>query len=357
MSTYACLFDDATYGFDVGVFDFGTINEVVAETLTASEAVQTQLQTTETDTLTASESIATKIISYPTDTILATEESDVSISTSVSEECDLTDDIALLWTGFDYGLFDTVTFDAVSTVPSTFTKLITTQTDSAVATEVITTQIIPTILDTLEFTDAETTQIATTETDELELSDYRLDGFDIGVFDTLEFDSMVGNTVWTKLIATILDSFPINLERIYTEGQVQYADHFHLTDSVSSQIGITVQESFGTLEVVATQLNLPVQTDSLTLADLSSTILIHAIAESAVFTEMEAVKIVAMVAEHLHNLEAVSTKIFPPTQRDTLVLTELVSADYILILLSHMTDGADLDSSIIDSITLISKVI
>ena len=264
--------------------------------------------------------------------------------------------------GFDVGVFDQGNISVTKTDSCSFTDTVASTLscptiETLAATDDYAGAIIVYPTDTLiASSEVITTGISTTETDELTFLDFCRDGFDYGVFDTVLFDSECGPTVWTTLIATIVDSISINLERIYTEGQVQYAENLSFSDAVTSQIAATVLDSLDTLEVVATQLTTPAQTDSFTLADLSTTTLIQTILDSTAFTEAEATQIVATIADQLDHLETISTKI-TATKTDTLVLTELTSTNFVILLLSHMTDEADLDSSIIDSITLISKVV
>jgi hypothetical protein len=242
-------------------------------------------------------------------------------------------------------VFDTAKFDEVSTYQSTFTELKATIPDSIVATESIATKGITTIPESLAFSEVNKMQITSTIQESVIPLDFIADGFDFGVFDTLTFDKPTGNTAWTKLIFTILDSVSIALERIYTEGQVQYNDNLNLTDAVVSHITATIQESLNLPDVVVIKLIPPIQTDSFSLADLSSTVLIHTIIENMQLSESEATKIVATIREQLTNHEAVSTRVIV-SATDSITLTEFLSMDYLLVLLSYMND----------SVLLISKI-
>ena len=330
------VFDTVEFEFDMSSTEQSTFTKLIATqpdsfVITDVEGV-TALTARPIDTLDMSEIERTKLFmpAIIENSVLSDVAASVIHCPVISDTLTITDDIPLLWTGFDAGVFDTVEFDAASTIQSTFTTLIPTIPDSVAITDVdAITKIIAYPVDTLAHSESIST---------------KLSGFT--VLDTLAIqDETLGvPAAWTTLITTVLDSVSTS-ENFYTLWRHHIYDTLAFSETDTEKITSTVPESLDTLESVATKIYPPIQPDTLAFSDIGSTVLICTVTDSVTFTDSEVFTIFANIPDSLDFLEELSTKI-QVSETDTIILTDVVAGEIRILL----------NSWIVDSITLISKM-
>lgn len=203
-------------GFDVGVFDTLKFDELICD-----PTYSVTLGASVTETCEFTDAAVPKLYTDISDSVEFDESELTNIYTDVSENL-LVKDCAP--DGFDIGKFDDMLFDG-SCTPLYTTKLLRSVVETLTLSDLFGT-IIPIIVsESTEFSDTELTNLYTTVDDELDTSetpttkitppsisetlslwDCTPSGFDIGLFDSLKFDSSCVPLYVTKLIQAFPDS-------------------------------------------------------------------------------------------------------------------------------------------------------